>query len=66
MDFKRILRTPIIWVVLIFGIGLLWLSLSNSSSFVRIDTSAAQKLINAGSVEPDRPHPQARQDVLRR
>jgi cell division protease FtsH len=51
MDFKRILRTPIIWVVLIFGIGLLWLSLSNSSSFVRIDTSAAQKLINAGSVE---------------
>jgi cell division protease FtsH len=51
MDFKRILRTPIIWVVLIFGIGLLWLSLSSSSSFVRIDTSAAQKLINAGSVE---------------
>jgi cell division protease FtsH len=51
MDFKRILRTPIVWVVLIFGIGLLWLTLSSSSGFVRIDTSAAQKLINDGSVE---------------
>jgi len=51
MDFKRILRTPIVWVVLIFGIGLLWLSLASSSSFTRIDTSAAEKLINAGSVE---------------
>jgi len=51
MDFKRILRTPIVWVIVIFGIGLLWLSLSSSSGFVRIDTSAAQKLINDGSVE---------------
>jgi cell division protease FtsH len=51
MDFKRILRTPIVWVVLIFGIGLLWLTLSGSSGFVRIDTSAAQKLISDGSVE---------------
>ena len=51
MDFKRILRTPIVWVILIFGIGLLWLSFSTSSGFVRIDTSAAQKLINDGSVE---------------
>ena len=51
MDFKRILRTPIVWVVLIFGIGLMWLSLSSSDGFVRIDTSAAQKLITTGSVE---------------
>jgi cell division protease FtsH len=51
MDFKRILRTPIVWVILIFGIGLLWLSLSTSSGFVRIDTSAAQKLINDGAVD---------------
>ena len=51
MDFKRILRTPIVWVVLIFGIGLLWLTFANGSNFTRIDTSAAEKLINAGSVD---------------
>ena len=51
MDYKRILRTPIIWVVLIFGIGLLWLSLAGTDSFTRIDTSAAEKLINDGAVD---------------
>jgi len=51
MDFKRILRTPVIWVVLIFGIGVLWLTVADSSSFTRIDTSAAEKLINDGSVD---------------
>jgi cell division protease FtsH len=51
MDFKRIIRTPIIWVVLIFVIVLLGLSLANSSGFTRIDTSAAVQLINSRSVE---------------
>src|SRR5450631_4067480 len=51
MDFKRIIRTPIVWVVLIFGIGLLVLTLASSDGFVRIDTSAAQKLINTNAVE---------------
>ncbi|MHB1473592.1 MAG: ATP-dependent zinc metalloprotease FtsH [Dermatophilaceae bacterium] len=51
MDFKRILRTPVVWVVLIFGIGLLWLSVAGASSFTRIDTSAAEKLINDGAVD---------------
>ena len=51
MDFKRILRTPVVWVVLIFGIGVLWLSLADSGSFTRIDTSAAERLINDGSVD---------------
>jgi len=51
MDFKRILRTPIVWVVLIFGIGLLWLTVADAGSFTRIDTSAAEKLINDRSVE---------------
>jgi len=51
MDFKRIIRTPILWVVLILGTGLLLLSLAGSDGFVRIDTSAAQKLINSASVE---------------
>src|SRR5665213_3470277 len=51
MDYKRIIRTPIIWVVLIFGIGLLWLSLASSDGFVRIDTSASQNLINTGAVQ---------------
>jgi len=51
MDFKRILRTPVVWVVLIFGIGVLWLSVADSGSFTRIDTSAAEKLINEGAVD---------------
>jgi cell division protease FtsH len=51
MDFKRILRTPIVWVVIIFGVGLLWLSLASSDGFVQIDTSASQKLINTGVVD---------------
>jgi cell division protease FtsH len=51
MDFKRILRTPIIWVVLVFGIGLLVLTLFSSDGFVRIDTSASQKLITSNAVE---------------
>ena len=51
MDFKRIRRTPIVWVVLVFGIGMLWLSVAGASSFTRIDTSAAEKLINDGSVD---------------
>jgi cell division protease FtsH len=51
MDFKRILRTPVVWVVLIFGIGVLWLSIGDASSFTRIDTSAAEKLINDGKVD---------------
>jgi len=51
MNFKRILRTPVVWVVLIFGIGVLWLSVGDASSFTRIDTSAAEKLINDGAVQ---------------
>jgi len=51
MNFKRILRTPVVWVVLIFGIGVLWLSVADASSFTRIDTSAAEKLINEGFVD---------------
>jgi len=51
MNFKRILRTPVVWVVLIFGIGVLWLSVGDASSFTRIDTSAAEKLINEGDVD---------------
>jgi len=51
MDFKRIRRTPMIWVVLIVGIGILWLSVGDASGFTRIDTSAAEKLINEGKVD---------------
>ncbi|HZW44460.1 MAG TPA: ATP-dependent zinc metalloprotease FtsH [Dermatophilaceae bacterium] len=51
MDFKRILRTPVVWVVLIFGIGVLWLSVADSGSFTRIDTYAAEQLINEGRVD---------------
>ena len=51
MDFKRILRTPMVWVVLIVGIGVLLISLQGAGGFTRIDTSAAEKLINDGKVQ---------------
>ena len=51
MNFKRILRTPVVWVVLIFGIGVLWLSVGDANAFTRIDTYAAEKLINDGAVD---------------
>ena len=50
MDFKRILRTPMVWVVLIVGIGVLLLSLQGAGGFTRIDTSAAEQLINDDKV----------------
>ena len=50
MDVKRILRGPMVWVVLIVGIGVLLLSLQGAGGFTRIDTSAAVTLINDGKV----------------
>ncbi|HET7477242.1 MAG TPA: ATP-dependent zinc metalloprotease FtsH [Dermatophilaceae bacterium] len=51
MDVKRIVRTPMVWVVVIVGVGILWLSLSGGGSFTRIDTSAAEQLISEGKVD---------------
>jgi cell division protease FtsH len=52
MDFKRILRGPFIWVVLIVLIGLSVLRLGSiGESFQRIDTSSALTLIEQGKVD---------------
>src|SRR6476619_5103058 len=52
MDFKRILRGPFIWVVLIVLIGLSVLRLGSiGESFQRIDTSSALQLIQQGKVD---------------
>ncbi|MGN6612264.1 MAG: ATP-dependent zinc metalloprotease FtsH [Angustibacter sp.] len=52
MDFKRILRGPFIWVVLIVLIGLSVLRLGSiGESFQRIDTSSALQLIEQGKVD---------------
>ncbi|HEV7171793.1 ATP-dependent zinc metalloprotease FtsH [Pedococcus sp.] len=45
MDFKRILRAPLFWVVAVVAITLMVFSLSDTGGYTRIDTSAAQKLI---------------------
>ncbi len=50
MDWKRILRTPMVWVVLVVAIGVLFVSLGGNGGYSRIDTSAAEKLISGGSV----------------
>ena len=62
-----------VWVVLIVGIGVLLLSLQGAGGFTRIDTSAAEKLINDGKVQSakldggqGRPHPEEGRELLRR
>ncbi|WP_137122249.1 ATP-dependent zinc metalloprotease FtsH [Segeticoccus rhizosphaerae] len=59
MNFKRILRTPMIWIVLIIAVAFLYFTVNGNSGFTRIDTSAAEHLITSGKVEsakvtPDR------------
>jgi cell division protease FtsH len=52
MDFRRILRGPAIWVLLIVVIGLFALRLGNlGQAYQRIDTSSALQLIEQGKVE---------------
>ena len=51
MDFKRILRGPIVWVVLIVGHRRAAPVVHGAGGFTRIDTSAAEKLINDGKVQ---------------
>ncbi|HEX2705755.1 MAG TPA: ATP-dependent zinc metalloprotease FtsH [Candidatus Lustribacter sp.] len=51
MDVKRILRTPLLWIVLLVGFGLMAVSFSGGSGFTRIDTSAAEKLITEKKVD---------------
>jgi cell division protease FtsH len=51
MDFKRILRAPLFWVVAVVAITLMVFSLSSTGGYTRIDTSAAQQLITDKKVE---------------
>ena len=41
MDFKRILRAPLFWVVAIIAITLMVFTFSDTGGYTRIDTSAA-------------------------
>jgi cell division protease FtsH len=51
MDFKRILRAPLFWVVAVVAITLTVFSFSDAGGYTRIDTSAAQQLISEKKVE---------------
>jgi cell division protease FtsH len=51
MDFKRILRAPLFWVVAVIAITLMVFSFSDAGGYTRIDTSAAQQLISQDKVE---------------
>jgi cell division protease FtsH len=51
MDFKRILRAPLFWVVAVVAITLMVFSFSDAGGFTRIDTSAAQQLIKDKKVD---------------
>src|SRR5690242_11187232 len=45
MDFRRILRGPLMWLVLLLVAAAVWLTLSGNGGFQQIDTSAAMNLI---------------------
>ncbi len=51
MDFKRILRAPLFWVVAVIAITLMVFSFSDAGGYTRIDTSAAQQLIKDNKVQ---------------
>src|SRR6185503_8988889 len=51
MNFKRIHRSPILWVVLGVLMFMAYLSFSGSNGYTKIDTSVAEKLIADKAVE---------------
>ncbi len=51
MKAKRILKQPLLWVLLVFVGLMLALNLTSDSDYQRIDTSQAITLINGGQVE---------------
>ena len=51
MKAKRMLKQPLLWVLLAFVGLMLALNLTGGSDYQRIDTSQAVKLINDGQVE---------------
>ncbi len=50
MDFRRILRGPLVWLVLLLVAAGVWLTLSGNGGFQQVDTSAAMSLINQNKV----------------
>jgi cell division protease FtsH len=50
MDFRRILRGPLLWLVLLLVAAGVWLTLSGNGGFQQIDTSAAMSLITQDKV----------------
>ncbi|HET8599056.1 MAG TPA: ATP-dependent zinc metalloprotease FtsH [Segeticoccus sp.] len=54
MNFKRILRTPMIWILLIIALGLFWFTVGDNGGFQRVNTSTAEKLISQDKVSSAR------------
>jgi len=51
MNYKRVLRSPGLWVILVVLIGVLWLAVGNVGGYQKIDTSQAEKLISSQQVD---------------
>lgn len=60
MNVKRIVRAPMVWILLLCGFGLVAVFFSGGSGFSRIDTSAAEKLITSKEVDPATRHSASR------
>ena len=50
MNVKRILKQPLMWVLLVFVGLMLALNLTSDTEYQRVDTSQAVQLINGGQV----------------
>ncbi len=50
-NFKRIVRTPMVWIILLIGVTIIALNLSDTGGFTRIDTSKALELVNTEKVD---------------
>jgi cell division protease FtsH len=51
MDFKRVFRAPLFWVLAVIAITVLMFSFDSSGGYARITTSQAEQLISEGKVD---------------
>ena len=59
MNFKRVIRSPGLWVVLVILIGFFWFVFGNDGGYQNIDTFAAEKLVTTNQIESAKLTPDA-------
>ncbi|NNG37987.1 ATP-dependent metallopeptidase FtsH/Yme1/Tma family protein [Flexivirga sp. ID2601S] len=59
MNFKRVIKSPGLWIVLVVLLGFLWFVFGNVGGYQNIDTSQAERLITSKQVESAKLTPDA-------